>query len=526
MEPLRRVFSKPLVLLLCSALLAALPLTFPNLFLLSWVAFVPYFLVILGTSGTGKVRYAFGRGIFFGFSYNALVYFWFLWLYPLDFAGLSKAISVCVVLLAWLGISLVHGSLFAIPALLCHFAGKKTQNSVFLLFTAIVGVLLTEWIPTLSQLAFPWIRLSLGQYKAPAMIQFASVFGIYGVDFLLLSCSALVALTLKSGEKKKKLAFALSAILLFTSNFLFGVIRLSRNDQGKSITVSSVQGCVLSGEKWSGQGALSAYVDLTREVPECDLILWPESAIPINLYTHPELLEEYQKLSETLDTPMMMGCFWKIEGQSSNSVLLLDADSVSEVYSKRHLVPFGEKVPYRPIISRVLPVLTQINMLSSDLAEGEGSVVIESEYGKMGSIVCFESLFPSLTRQSVKDGAELIVLVTNDSWYEDSPAVWQHLAHAVFRSVENSRSTARCANSGVSAFIDSRGRVQSVLGPLEKGILTDTVSFSDEATLYTFWGDVLLPALVVLWLLSAGLVFYGERRNLHGRQKRSGDGGR
>ena len=78
------------------------------------------------------------------------------------------------------------------------------ENGVFLLFTAIVGVLLTEWIPTLSQLAFPWIRLSLGQYKVPAMIQFASVFGIYGVDFLLLSCSALIALTLKSGEKKKR----------------------------------------------------------------------------------------------------------------------------------------------------------------------------------------------------------------------------------------------------------------------------------------------------------------------------------
>lgn len=151
-------------------------------------------------------------------------------------------------------------------------------------------------------------------------------------------------------------------------------------------------------------------------------------------------------------------------------------------------------------------------MLSSDLAEGEGSVVIESEKGALGSIICFESLFPSLTRQSVVDGAEMIVLVTNDSWYEDSPGVWQHLAHAVFRSVENSRGTARCANSGVSAFIDSRGRIQSLLGPLEQGILTDTLAFSSETTLYTVLGDVLLPCLVALWLVAFGLLFRSERR--------------
>lgn len=519
MVHLKQFFARPLAWLFCSALLAALPLTFPSLFLLSWVAFVPFFLTLLRDDGKGKLRSAVGRGVFFGFSYNALVYYWFLWLYPLDFAGLDNVASIGVVLLAWLGISLLHGSLFAIPTVLCHFVRKKSDNRAFLLFTAILGILLAEWIPTLSQLAFPWIRVSLGQYKVPAMIQLASVFGIYGVDFLLLAFSALLALAITSQRKKQCIALCLSAWILFSANLIFGVIRISNTEKERSITVSSVQGCVLSGEKWSGRGALSTYVSLTREAPESDLILWPESAVPVNLATNPRLLAEFQLLSEELDVPMMMGCFWKIDGQTSNSVVLLDKDSVSDVYSKRHLVPFGEKMPYRPLLSRILPVLEEINMLSSDLAQGEGSVVIESEWGDLGSIVCFESLFPSLTRTSVKDGAELIVLVTNDSWYEDSPAVWQHLAHAVFRSVENSRSTVRCANSGVSAFIDSRGRLQSVLGPLEKGILTDTVSFSEETTLYTAWGDVFLPALVALWLLSAGLVLHRERREKHARQK-------
>ncbi len=518
MKGFRQFFAKPLALLSFSALLAALPLTFPSLFLLSWVAFVPFFLVILRTAGEGKFRHALGRGLFFGFLYHAFVYYWFLWLYPLDFAGLDRLASVGVVLLAWFGISLLHGVLFAIPTILCHFVGKRTKNRPFLLFTAILGVLLAEWIPTLSQLAFPWIRLSLGHYKTPALIQLASVLGIYGVDFLLLVFSALLTLALLC-EKKQKLVLVLSAAVLFTSNLLFGVARLSAVSEGESITVSAVQGCVLSGEKWSGQGALEAYTDLTLEADSCDLILWPESAVPVNLATYPELLDEFQAMSAEMDTPIFMGCFWKIDGRTSNSALLLDSDSVSGVYSKRHLVPFGEKMPYRAVLSRLLPVLEEINMLSSDLAEGEGSVIIEGEKGTYGSIICFESLFPALTRQSVKDGAEMIVLVTNDSWYEDSPGVWQHLAHAVFRSVENSRSTARCANSGVSAFIDSRGRLKSVLGPLEKGVLTDSVAFSAETTVYTVLGDVLLPCLVALWLVAAGLLSLCERRKNHVRQR-------
>ena len=511
------IFKKPYALLALSALCAALPLTVPVLFPLSWVAFIPFFLVILRSSERGSFRGALAQGVFFGSLYHALVYFWFLWLYPLDFAGLDRFASVFVVMLAWLGISLVHGALFAIPTLLCRAASRKIRNRPFLLFTAMIGILLAEWIPTLSDLAFPWVRLSLGHYKAPILIQFASVFGIYGVDFLLLAFSALITLALSSDDRKRRLALFLSAILLFTSNLLFGALRLSNVEDGETITVSSIQGCVLSGEKWSGQGALDTFVDLTRRAPDSDLILWPESAVPVNLATYPELLEEYQALSEKLDTPIMMGCFWKLEGKTSNSVILLDENSVSDVYSKRHLVPFGEKMPYRPLLSRLLPILEEINMLSSDLAMGDGSVVIEGEKGSMGSIICFESLFPELTRQSVQDGAELIVLVTNDSWYKDSPGVWQHLAHAVFRSVENSRSTARCANSGVSAFIDSRGRIKSLLGPLEKGVLTDCISFSEEKTVYTSVGDLLLPCLVVLWLFAAGLLHLLERRKKYGR---------
>lgn len=517
MERFLRRARSPYALLFISALLAALPLSFSFLAPLCWIALVPFFLVILKGSEKNCCRRAIGCGLFFGFFYHFFVYFWFLWLYPLDFAGFSGSESLFVVLLAWIGISFVHGSLFILPFLACHLAKKIIPKKSFLLFTAVLFVLIAEWIPSLSELAFPWVRLALGLYRAPVFIQFASVLGIEGVEFLLLSVSALIAFGIfKKG--KRAIIFSLAAAL-FCANFVFGLCRLSIPEKGETITASLVQGNVLSAEKWHSANSLEIYTSLSESVKESEMIVWPESALTQNLATHPTLLSTLQSLSEEVDAPILTGCFWKLDGVSSNSALLVTADSVSAPYTKRHLVPFGETMPYRNVLTRGLPLLEEINMLSSDLAKGDSSALFESEKGKIGAIICFESIFPEITRQSVKDGAEMIALVTNDSWYEDSPAVWQHLAHAVFRSVENARSTLRCANSGVSAFIDSRGRIKAYLDPLRRGVITEKVSFSNQSTPFTVLGNVCLPVLAVLWLGTGACLLAKERRGIGARKK-------
>lgn len=508
------VFRKNRVLLLLSALFAALPLTFPSLFLLSWVAFVPFFQVILRESGKGTFWKAVGRGIFFGFFYHAFVYFWFLWMYPMDFVGMNGAESVFVVLLAWLGISFFHGVLFSLPTLLCHMVSKKIRNRPFLLFTAVFGILLAERITEFSALAFPWVRISLGQYRVPVLIQFASVFGIEGVDLLILSVSALLALAIVS-EKKGRLGSLSLAAGVFCGNLIFGLVLLSVPSGGESMTVTAVQGCILAEEQWSGNSsALETYTELTEEnvAEDCELVVWPEGAVPVNLYGSESLQNYYKELSAKIDTPILMGCFWRLDGKSANGAVLLDEDGLSEAYIKRHLVPFGEYMPYRDVLSRALPVLTEINALEEDMAEGTESVLMQTEKGKIGAVICFESVFPELVSESVREGAELLVIITNDGWYKDSPGVWQHLAHAVFRSVENGRSTVRCASSGVSAFIDGKGRVQCELGPLERGTLTDTVTFSDTTTVYTAVGRVLLPGLSVIFVILSAAFLLSERR--------------
>lgn len=122
--------------------------------------------------------------------------------------------------------------------------------------------------------------------------------------------------------------------------------------------------------------------------------------------------------------------------------------------------------------------------------------------GTIGNIICFESIYQNLVRQSVSDGAELIVEVTNDSWLKDSPAMWQHLAHGVFRSIENGRYIVRSANSGVSAIIDDHGRILQTLEPNKQGVISDTVYFTDTETVYTKIGDVIFYVYLIsvfLW---------------------------
>lgn len=408
---------------------------------------------------------------------------------------------MAVVALAWFGISAVHGALWCIPFVCCHFAKKITDNKYFLSLLAIVVILAAQKITELGELSFPWARVSLGQYKATALIQSASIFGIDGVDLIMLAVNALIAVALIS-KNKKRIAALCAAAVIFVANLGFGLIRLNINENGDTLTVMTVQASVEQNDKWSSEGdtiCYDKYSTLTKEniTSDVDLVLWPESAVP-KIYKNTGALKQYKKLSEEIDTPILAGIILKTAGGNTNNSILINADGHQAVYTKRQMVPFGEYMPYKNLLSNLLPVLTELNIIEDDYVSGNDSAIMTLNAGKLGNIICFESIYPQLTRQSVLDGAELMVEVTNDSWLETSPAMYQHLAHGVFRSVENGRYLVRSANSGISAVIDSRGNIKSQLGINEQGAITDTVHFCDGQTIYTKTGNILFPLLIII----------------------------
>lgn len=506
---LKKIISNPYLLIIISAVFSALPLTFSNLFALSWVSFIPLFYIMIKHS-VDKLRLAFLRGFIFGLIYHVCIYYWFVWFYPLDYAGLNKTASVAVVCLAVFGISIAHGALWCIPFICCFLARKVNKNPLFLSFVAITSIIAAQKITLVSDLSFPWVRLSLGQYTATPLIQSASLFGVDGVDMIILAVNALLAVCIISPPKKRAFAAA-GAAIIFMANLGFGIVRLNTAHNGEAITVMTVQASVEQDQKWSSIGdtiCYNTYSSLTKDnlTKDVDLILWPESAVP-TVYRSYKALTKYEKLSNEIDVPILAGILLKSNGEHTNNATLITKDGVIANYSKRQLVPFGEYVPYEQILSKFFPILSEINVLSEDYVAGNSSEIMKIKGGKVGNIICFESIYPELSRKSTLDGAQLLIETTNDSWLEDSPAMTQHLAHGVFRSIENGRYLVRSANSGISAVIDTRGNIKSILPVDYCGTLTDTVYFSNETTLYTRTGDVLFPfCCICLVILSVVLL--------------------
>ena len=510
----KSLFAKPFVLLFLGACLSALPLTFSYLFALSWVSFVPLFYVIISKSHN-KLSFAIGRGFLFGFCFNVCVYYWFIWFFPLEVAKLTNSASIAVVLLAWLGISAAHGVLWCIPFIASALASRITKNKPFLCLVAILGIIAAQKITALGELSFPWVRISLGQYKATPLIQSAALFGAEGVDMIILAVNALITIALLSSNKKRIVSFGLAAVI-FIANLGFGIARLNTAKDENTLTIMTVQASVPQDEKWARNGdkiCFDAYSTLTKQnvTDDVQLVLWPESAVP-KIYKNVGSLSQYHKLSQEIEAPLLAGIILKTNTGNTNNTALINGTSPVEIYTKRQMVPFGEYMPYKRVFSKLFPSLTKLNIIKDDYVSGNSSTIMSVEDGKLGSIICFESIYPALTRQSAIDGANLIIEATNDSWLETSPAMHQHLAHGVFRSVETNRYIVRSANSGISAVIDNRGNIKSTLGINEQGVITDTVQLIDKQTLYTKTGDVLFPVSCILVLMWAVIIFIKRKK--------------
>ena len=206
---------------------------------------------------------------------------------------------------------------------------------------------------------------------------------------------------------------------------------------------------------------------------------------------------------------------WDENRQDPNIFAVYPDGTIDEnVYAKRHLVPFGEYVPWRPFIEVVFPMLADIGMLSDDLAPGTDSALFDTVNGRIGALLCFDSIYETLTRDSVLDGAELLILPTNDSWFTDSRGVYMHHAQARLRAIESGRWIVRAADTGISSVIAPDGESYAEQPPLVEGMALYTATARDNVTLYTRIGNLLVWLLIaaVLALPVAEAVWWHQNR--------------
>ena len=248
-------------------------------------------------------------------------------------------------------------------------------------------------------------------------------------------------------------------------------------------------------------------------------MLWPETATPFYFLGDRQntktLIQEVQKLKK----PLLFGSpAYRRKGEELslyNRAYLLDGDGmVTGYYDKIHLVPFGEYVPWK----KILFFVDKLVQAAGNFASGKQAVVLEVSAARVGVLICYEAIFPKLSRNLANGGANLLVNITNDAWFGRSSAPHQHLSMAVLRAVENRIPIARCANTGISAFIDTRGRILQKTGLYEDETLVSTLRLGKDKTIYTRYGDWFAWSCVAISFLGFGyaLVRKGERYAVSG----------
>lgn len=517
---------------------------------LAYISMVPLVYALIETA---KRKLPFRRtylvGISFALPYFVTVFHWFWYLYPMEFLGITPLQAIGIILFCWLGLAALQGFSFACFALFFRQASCHPSLSS-LLFAAVWTV--SEWLQTLTWAGVPWARLALSQTSFLPAIQSASLIGSFGVTFLIALVNGIlgwgcwklcpnlppdsnpigkIKAHFSPEWKTHLLRYTSLALAVVFLNVGYGTIVLStqENDPDRKISAALIQGNIASGEKWTaaGESALEIYYKLSLEAvaeTDPDILLWPETVLTYAIKEYPSVCDAISDFAVESDTLIFVGAFDTVEDDEKgeqldyNAVIAFYPDGMveKEPYRKRHLVPFGEYLPMETVINALLPFLGSMNLFENPLSAGEDTAIADSEFGKVGRMVCFDSIYPTLARQSVADGAEILLLSTNDSWYLDSPAVYQHNAHACLRAVENGRWLLRAANTGISSIISPTGEVTDSLEPLVQGYVYSDAYFSSERTLYSYTGDLIVLLCFALIFFEGGCRLYG-----HIQQKRT-----
>lgn len=501
-------------------ILFALTVIFPQIGSFEWIALIPALLAILTLipDPTVKYRRLYGLGLVFFWPFYAVNFHWFFYMYPLDFAGMSRPASAVVVTVACLGLSLFQalGAALLFPLMGVATRGKWLSKHTILhpILFACLWTALEWWQAHSGWSGVPWARLAIGQAENVLSLQSAAIFGSYFITFLMVAVNGLLAYMFLH-PSRRVLCAALAAGLVF-GNMAFGAIRMATvRDMGEPVKVAAIQGNKGSLENWSFttmDKVMEVYGELSREAAEngAELIVWPETCIPANIDRQGWVYEYVTELSQECGVPILCGLFTRVaEGSDAdyNSIVaaLPDGTVHGTVYNKRNPVPFGEFVPFRDLVMTVIPPLAEINTLDEDIPAGADSVVMELDVGNVGPLICFDSIYERNALDSIGNGAQILAVSTNDSWFTDSRGVWMHHAQSQLRAIETGRYVVRSANTGVSSVINDRGEVLELLEPLKTGYVLKEAYLSDRVTVYSVIGNVF--AYVCVAVCAAAILY-------------------
>jgi len=480
---------------------------------LAWVALIPFYLSL---SEIFSGKQAFRLGLILGMLLYGISLYWiFIALHV--YGEISVVVSlVAMAILVLILAAYLGGAVFI--------SYHLRQRGLPLAVGFPLAWVLQDWVRNFFPLGgFSWSSLVYSQGDFLSLLQIADLTGPYGVTFLILMVNALlgeVAIFLQRRRPFPK-ALLLTVLALVGGGLFYGILRtrtvervFERLPEKKLVLI---QGNIPQEEKWmeeNVEAVIRRHAALTEEAEarhQPQLILWPEAAYPALL---PPGLTDVG-IVDTLKTPLLLGAVtyegvlpeeWPPPRGSDfrlyNSAVVIDPGGVIRGrYHKNHLVPIGEYVP----MERILFFIEKIVPGIASFTPGGNLNLLEAADLKLGITICFEDLFPEISRAFVRQGADLLVNLTNDAWYERSSAVLQHLEFSRLRAIENRRYLVRATNTGMTAVFDPIGRIIAEAPLFEEAILPATVRIGGPETFYSRFEDIAV-LIALLFLVAAWFV--------------------
>ena len=382
--------------------------------------------------------------------------------------------------------------------------------SIPLVWTAV------EYIHAHGDLAFTWGQLAYTLTDYPLWLQIASFTGPYGVSLLLAAINVLIYELIKRAVEHRGIVKPAAAlVVLIAAVLLCGVYHYSRHGQiaekAGQLNVSFVQPSISQAIKWlpgmrDSTFNLLANLSLAQADKEPALVVWPEASAPAYLRVDKKYNLYVGQLAQQLGSFLLTGApeyrYNEKQGEydSYNSAFFFSPQGrVIEYYDKIHLVPVSERMPWEDIFTS----LQELDVGGSHFIPGTRYVVFNMGEESFSTLICFESIFPELSREFVKRGARFLVNITNDAWFERTSAAYQHSSFLVLRAIEQRRDIVRAANTGVSGFYDRLGRRRKATALFETAGATDRIQTYSETTFYCRHGD--WPAHLA-WIVSVVLL--------------------
>ena len=468
---------------------------------LAWFGIVPLLYVLLHQKTYKSI---FKISFLWGLIYNFIVLFWI---------AMNIGTNVWIAILTMF-ISVVIMSFNIVLICMIWFRISQSFPQFKLVIFPIIWAAI-EFVRSYGILGFPWTSIANSQLDYLYLIQNSEITGIYGISFWLVMLNILVYQIFFENQNKKYMFFAFG---IFIFPWIFGYYLYFKTDvivNDSSLSVTLIQPNINLADKRNfnfKEDNLEKLINQSNVAIKngSQLIIWPESAVPFHrLQFASQRKRIIERLFKNNDASLLSGNIIKEISDTYNSSILFDKHGIKGTYHKRQPVPLAEHVP----LSSIFSDLKMLNIGSSNFSKGKEDVLFNINDISFTGMICFESTFPEINRRHVNKGADALVYLVNDGWYETEPEPTQHARQAVYRAIENRRPVIRCANTGISMIVNEKGEIVKKIPLNSSGSLSTKIAKNNYQTFYTRFGNVFALILLAISGIFLLMTFIKNEKN-------------